>query len=388
MKAYFVKFVKIITIVLMLTYLIFPHYSKALSLSEIIAGGEQFLQKGESNQDELFNADKEQEAVDQIYYILLGIAIIAAFVVGAILGIQFITSGAAGQAKVKEKLIPFVVGLFVVFGAFGIWKIALNLGNSLLETPPMQLSETDAVTITMSSSDSSDRKRKIVYDGTGGEVSGEDTREIQTVGIYVVNADNSNLKVASGQIKFNVSGNITKSTDWLVVNGVELLDPIVSNSETQENSNIYIDRNTVTGQNGYTTVFNSNTNEIVFMYSDLENVPNLETGKPLVTFEIAIEENLELPNEYITNKEETINIGKGNYEVSIESMSFFDKDGNDITKYISCKDQKYEFKINYNFNTIKNFDLIKSGWEMYGGEWSEGTAQSLDGATKSIKDRE
>lgn len=142
----------IITLILMFSVVGNYNYTKAVTMSEIITGGEQFLKKGDSNRDELFDADKEQAAVDQLYYILLGIAIIAAFVVGVVLGIQFITSGAAGQAKVKEKLIPFVVGLFVVFGAFGIWRVALKLGRDLLEAPPTELASTDTVGIYLSTS--------------------------------------------------------------------------------------------------------------------------------------------------------------------------------------------------------------------------------------------
>ena len=33
------------------------------------------------------------------------------------------------KAKVKESLMPFVAGCVVVFGAFTIWKVAVNIGN-------------------------------------------------------------------------------------------------------------------------------------------------------------------------------------------------------------------------------------------------------------------
>lgn len=71
----------------------------------------------------------KKSGVDQIYFTMLTIAIVLAFFVGAVLGIQFITSGAVGQAKVKEKLIPYALGAFVIFGAFGIWRIAYNVLN-------------------------------------------------------------------------------------------------------------------------------------------------------------------------------------------------------------------------------------------------------------------
>lgn len=39
--------------------------------------------------------------------------------------------GAEGQAKVKEMLVPFIVGCIVVFGGFAFWKIALQVGQKL-----------------------------------------------------------------------------------------------------------------------------------------------------------------------------------------------------------------------------------------------------------------
>ena len=96
----------------------------------IINGGDAFINKAENR--EIFDAANERSAVDQIYYVLLTVGIVLAVSVGLVLGIQFITSGAAGQAKVKEKLIPFAVGAFVVFGAFGIWRLVYNILNSTL----------------------------------------------------------------------------------------------------------------------------------------------------------------------------------------------------------------------------------------------------------------
>ena len=35
------------------------------------------------------------------------------------------------KAQIKEALIPFVIGCIVAFGAFGIWKIFITIGNNL-----------------------------------------------------------------------------------------------------------------------------------------------------------------------------------------------------------------------------------------------------------------
>lgn len=352
MKRYIPK-ILIIAVILMFSVVSNCNYSRAVSLSEIITGGEQFLKKGESNRDELFDADKEQEAVDQVYYILLGIAIIAAFVVGAVLGIQFITSGAAGQAKVKEKLIPYVVGLFVVFGAFGIWKIALNLGRTLLEAPPAYLASTDEASITITSASSSDRKNKIGYSGNREDVT---VKERQQIGIYVVNGDAVDLPVARGRIKLNVSGKMDKSSDtdrWV---GVGPMDG---------QSSVNIDTASITGKNGYKAWYDSSTNEIVFEYSDLNNVPNLVTGAQLFCFDISISEGFRLPDDSMPEfkiKDTDTTMGYGTYNVDITSMKFYDKENNDITRNVNCKESKYELKIKYWIDTDSWGEVWRDGW--------------------------
>ena len=70
-----------------------------------------------------------EAASGYLYNILLSLGIVIAVIIATILGVQFMLSEAEGQAKVKEMLIPFVIGCIVVFGGFGIWKIALSLGS-------------------------------------------------------------------------------------------------------------------------------------------------------------------------------------------------------------------------------------------------------------------
>ena len=35
------------------------------------------------------------------------------------------------QAKVKEMLMPYAIGCIVIFGAFGIWKLAVTIFSQL-----------------------------------------------------------------------------------------------------------------------------------------------------------------------------------------------------------------------------------------------------------------
>lgn len=102
-----------------------------LSPSSIISDGKSFLDDGKSDV-EIFNEDNQRQGVDKIYYTFLTISIVVAVLIGVIMAIQFMTSGASGQAKVKEKLVPYAVGAFVVFGAFAIWKIVYDILNNVM----------------------------------------------------------------------------------------------------------------------------------------------------------------------------------------------------------------------------------------------------------------
>ena len=59
--------------------------------------------------------------------LVLAIALVVAVVIGMVIGIQFMTASVEEKAKIKESLLPYAVGCVVVFGAFGIWKLAINV---------------------------------------------------------------------------------------------------------------------------------------------------------------------------------------------------------------------------------------------------------------------
>ena len=98
---------------------------EATSFDEIMQGADDFVNLGKDHVEEgVLN-----ETSNLIFNTLLAIAIVIAVVVGMVLGIQFMMAGAEGKAKIKEMLIPYVVSCVVVFGAFGIWNLAVTLLN-------------------------------------------------------------------------------------------------------------------------------------------------------------------------------------------------------------------------------------------------------------------
>ena len=100
--------------------------AKEKSPDEIIKDADGFLNKGTNKE---IDEKSLKNTSNTVYNILLGIAIALAIIIGAGLGITFMLAGSAGKAKVKESLIPYAVGCFVAFGAFGIWKLVVTILN-------------------------------------------------------------------------------------------------------------------------------------------------------------------------------------------------------------------------------------------------------------------
>lgn len=107
--------------------------TSSYALDDIFSSGREFLQQGKDI-DETIDTTALNETSDYIYRTLLAIAIIVAVIIAMILGIQFMAASADEKAKVKEAILPFIVGCIVVFGAFTIWKIAVNIGNDAEKT--------------------------------------------------------------------------------------------------------------------------------------------------------------------------------------------------------------------------------------------------------------
>ena len=121
----------IILLILMFTAnptIVKPSGSAVIDAGSIIEGAEDFLSAGEGENTPLDEADfKEVSSV--IYNVLLILGIIAAVIVGLIIGIKMMMGSSTQKAETKELLIPYVVGCVIIFGAFGIWKLVVNMLN-------------------------------------------------------------------------------------------------------------------------------------------------------------------------------------------------------------------------------------------------------------------
>ena len=104
-------------------------YGSDTSLSDVISGGDSFINAGKGGSAQI-DKGSLQNASSSIYNILLICGVIIAVLIGSIMGIKFMIGSVEEKAEIKAALVPFVIGCIVVFGAFGIWKIVVTIGNN------------------------------------------------------------------------------------------------------------------------------------------------------------------------------------------------------------------------------------------------------------------
>jgi hypothetical protein len=100
------------------------------SLDDVMNNGNSFLNAG-SESSTMIDQNDLKSLSNFISGVLLTIAIGITVITGAIMGLNFITQSIEEKAKVKESMVPWVIGIIVSFGAFTIWEVAVNLFQSL-----------------------------------------------------------------------------------------------------------------------------------------------------------------------------------------------------------------------------------------------------------------
>jgi len=106
----------------------FVPISNAGFWDEVFESGDEFIENG-SNQTQATDIDETElkAMINTIYNALLALGIVASVLIGAGLGIKHILGSVEEQAKTKEMLIPYIVGCIAIFGAFGIWKLIIEI---------------------------------------------------------------------------------------------------------------------------------------------------------------------------------------------------------------------------------------------------------------------
>ena len=115
-----------IMVIFIILFNLFIPNAYAGPLQDIMNRADGFVNNGE-NGENVINTNALKEGSNTLYNVLLVIGIAVAFIWGIVLGIQFITGSLGEKADVKKNLIVYIIGCIIIFGAFGIWKLLLQL---------------------------------------------------------------------------------------------------------------------------------------------------------------------------------------------------------------------------------------------------------------------
>lgn len=115
----------IISIISTVLFLCSPTYSKAFSFSSLMGDAQGFLEQGNGSQP--ISEDGLKNISNTVSGILLTIAVAVTFISIAAMGISFAIQTVEDKAKIKESMVPWIIGVFISFGAYGIWKFVMGI---------------------------------------------------------------------------------------------------------------------------------------------------------------------------------------------------------------------------------------------------------------------
>lgn len=122
------RIIKIVLIIVVLLLLVnYTGIIKVYGASDLYSwsnAAESFVESADPNIN--FKDEDLESPSTLIYNVLSSIGIIISLAVGGILGIKYMMTSVEEKAEVKETILPYLIGCFIIFGAFGIWKIIIN----------------------------------------------------------------------------------------------------------------------------------------------------------------------------------------------------------------------------------------------------------------------
>lgn len=108
------------------------------NIESAIRNANDFLSIGKFLFNKEYSTSDIQQNQQAMFNILLIVGTFLAVAVGGVLGIKLMMAGAEEKAKIKEAFTPYILGCVVIFGAFGIWKVTVDVGNSLTNLPDLK----------------------------------------------------------------------------------------------------------------------------------------------------------------------------------------------------------------------------------------------------------
>ena len=124
------KIFKILTISFCIIFLL---TSNAFAIGDIKNTGDDFMDIGKANAGSTMNTNNLKDASGKVYNLLLAVATGTAVIVGAILGIKYMTAGINEKTDVKASLLPYMISCIIVFGSLGIWRLTVTIFKGVVK---------------------------------------------------------------------------------------------------------------------------------------------------------------------------------------------------------------------------------------------------------------
>lgn len=109
---------------MLLVLFLFPTEIYADTIDDTFRSADNFVEKGDTT---TIKTEELKKTSKFIYNALLAVGMVAAVIVGVILGIKYMMANSEDKAVLKETLTPYIISCCVIFGAFTIWKIVINI---------------------------------------------------------------------------------------------------------------------------------------------------------------------------------------------------------------------------------------------------------------------
>lgn len=128
---------KIIRILLLMFFILFIISSRCFALGDWIQQAEDFMDVGASKagatsgQGDTMDTSALASGSSIIFNALFAVGTVIAVIVGAILGVQFMTAGIDKKVEVKQALYPYLISCIVLFGSYGIWRLVIIIMNNI-----------------------------------------------------------------------------------------------------------------------------------------------------------------------------------------------------------------------------------------------------------------
>lgn len=95
--------------------------SSGTSIEDAMNDAKEFIDSGNAKSIDLVSFS------NAYYNIFLAVGVATTVIVGLAMGIKFMTSSIEQKAEAKQLLVPYIVGCVVIYGSFGIWKLAVTI---------------------------------------------------------------------------------------------------------------------------------------------------------------------------------------------------------------------------------------------------------------------